>query len=91
MLKLYGSNISYFTGKMENYFRVREIPYALHSMCFPQTEKQLKRELGLSQMPAVQLADGRIRVAPKGFYFSSTGAGTVQAGGPVNAGAISNH
>ncbi len=39
MLKLYGSNISYFTGKMENYFRVREIPYALHSMCFPQTEK----------------------------------------------------
>lgn len=32
MLKLYGSNVSYFTGKMENYLQVREIPYALHTL-----------------------------------------------------------
>lgn len=58
-IAVYGSNISYFTGKLENYFRVRGIPYALHSMQFPAIEKQLKRELGLSQMPSLQLPDGR--------------------------------
>jgi hypothetical protein len=31
-ITLHGSNIAYFTGKMENYFRVRGIPYELHSM-----------------------------------------------------------
>lgn len=56
---LYGSNISYFTGKMENYFRVRGIPYRLRSMQYPADEKLLQREVGLRQMPAVQLADGR--------------------------------
>ncbi|WP_240732861.1 glutathione S-transferase [Halioglobus maricola] len=59
MLKLYGSNISYFTGKMENYFRLREMPYELQSMCYPQDGKLLEREVGVSQMPAVQLDDGR--------------------------------
>ena len=58
-LTLYGSNISYFTGKMENYFRIRGIPYHFDSMQFPSMERQLKREIGVSQMPAVQLADGR--------------------------------
>jgi len=58
-LTLYGSNISYFTGKMENYFRIRGIPYHLKSMQFPRMERQLKHEIGVSQMPAVQLADGR--------------------------------
>ena len=56
---LYGSNISYFTGKMENYFRIRGIPYHFESMQFPSMERLLKREIGVSQMPAVQLADGR--------------------------------
>ena len=56
---LYGSNISYFTGKMENYFRVRDIPYRLHSMQYPADEKLLQSKVGLGQMPAVQLADGR--------------------------------
>jgi hypothetical protein len=31
-ITLHGSNISYFTGKMENYLRVRGIPYELNSM-----------------------------------------------------------
>ena len=56
---LYGSNISYFTGKMENYFRIRGIPYHFEPMQFPSMERLLKREIGVSQMPAVQLADGR--------------------------------
>ncbi len=56
---LHGSTISYFTGKMENYFRVRDIPYELHSMQFPGDRKKLEKALGLMQMPALQLADGR--------------------------------
>lgn len=58
-LTLYGSNISYFTGKMENYFRAREIPYELRSMQFPADAKRFEKALGLSQMPTIQLADGR--------------------------------
>jgi glutathione S-transferase len=56
---LYGSNISYFTGKMENYFRVKNIPYLLRSMQFPAFEKLMKNKVGLQQMPAVELPDGR--------------------------------
>lgn len=56
---LYGSNISYFTGKMENYFRVKNIPYELKSMQFPAFKKTMKNEVGLMQMPAVVLPDGR--------------------------------
>jgi glutathione S-transferase len=56
---LYGSNISYFTGKMENYFRVREIPYELRAIQFPGDQKKLEQELGLMQFPALQLGDGR--------------------------------
>ncbi len=56
---LSGSDISYFTGKMENYFRVRGIPYELRNMQFPRDEKIRKREVGVTQMPTVELADGR--------------------------------
>lgn len=35
LLELRGSSISYFTGKMENYFRLKGIPYRLESMVFP--------------------------------------------------------
>lgn len=58
-ITLYGSNISYFTGKMENYFRVRGIPYQLKSMQFPAFKKRMEAEVGLHQMPAVILPDGR--------------------------------
>ena len=56
---LHGSSISYFTGKMENYFRVREIPYEFRSMRLPADQRKIKRELGLMQVPVVELADGR--------------------------------
>ena len=56
---LYGSTISYFTGKMENYFRVCGIPYQLKSMQFPAFKKRMEAEVGLQQMPAVILPDGR--------------------------------
>ena len=31
-IRFYGSNISYFSGKLEMYFRVRGIPYEWHTM-----------------------------------------------------------
>ena len=58
-LTLLGSNISYFTGKMENYLRLKQIPYQLESMQFPVVRKVLERELGVMQMPAIILPDGR--------------------------------
>ena len=56
---LYGSNISYFTGKMENYFRVRGVSYELRSMQFPAFKKRMEKKVGVMQMPAVILPDGR--------------------------------
>ena len=56
---LHGSSISYFTGKMENYFRVRGIPYEFRSMRLPFDTRKYKRAVGLMQVPALQLADGR--------------------------------
>lgn len=58
-LILYGSSISYFTGKLENYFRLRGIPYQFQSMQFPAMKHTLEDAVGLMQMPAVQLPDGR--------------------------------
>ena len=59
ILELRGSSISYFTGKMENYFRLKGIPYRFESMVFPREVERNKKVLGLSQMPVVQLPDGR--------------------------------
>ena len=59
IVELRGSSISYFTGKMENYFRLKGIPYRLESMVFPEEEERNKKVLGISQMPTVQLPDGR--------------------------------
>ncbi|MEE4193533.1 MAG: glutathione S-transferase family protein [Halieaceae bacterium] len=58
-LDLYGSNISYFTGKLENYFRVKGIEYRLHAMRFPGDARRIERDLGVFQMPVLQLPDGR--------------------------------
>ncbi|TDG13468.1 glutathione S-transferase [Seongchinamella unica] len=58
-LILHGSNISYFTGKLENYFRLRGIPYQLCSMQFPADKKRMEQEVGLMQMPVLELGDGR--------------------------------
>ena len=59
LLELRGSSISYFTGKMENYFRLKGIPYRLESMVFPGEVGRNIKVHGISQMPTVQLADGR--------------------------------
>ena len=59
LLELRGSSISYFTGKMENYFRLKGIPYRLESMVFPSEVERNKKVLGISQMPMVQLLDDR--------------------------------
>ncbi len=55
---LYGSSISYFTGKMETYFRVKGIAYrnqAMNTALMARAEK----ETGVAQMPVVELSDGR--------------------------------
>ena len=56
---LYGSGISYFTGKMENYFQIRSIPYVRRVAAYPSFEKKMKKMVGVHQMPAVVLPDGR--------------------------------
>ena len=56
---LYGSGISYFTGKMENYFKIRSIPYVRRVDAYPSFEKKMKKMVGVHQMPAVVLPDGR--------------------------------
>lgn len=58
-LKLYGSDISYFTGKLEMYLRAKGIPYEFTPMGGPQEWSRVKRATGADQMPAVTLADGR--------------------------------
>ena len=46
---LYGSNISYFTGKMENYFKVKEIPYSFKAMRFPSFKKTMIEKVQLEE------------------------------------------
>lgn len=58
-LTLHGCDISYFTGKLENYFRVRGIPYELRAMQLPADKERMEKEVGLFQMPALELGDGR--------------------------------
>ena len=56
-LTLLGSNIPYFTGKMESYLRLKQIPYRLERMQFPAARKVLEREVGVMQVPAIVLPD----------------------------------
>jgi glutathione S-transferase len=55
-LRVYGSEVSYFTGKLEAYLRYKEIPYT-------RIGAPPRRVPGpgpaVAQMPAVELADGR--------------------------------
>lgn len=57
IVQVYGSKISYYTGKFETYLRYRAIPYA----SFPTVahSKKLIEGVGIVQMPVVRLADGR--------------------------------
>ncbi len=57
-LKVYGSEISYFTGKLENYLKYKEIPYERIAASARMGAK-LKKNAGVVQIPTVNLADGR--------------------------------
>lgn len=56
---VYGSSISYFTGKLENYLRLKGIPYQLRALTRPHEVKRVKQHTGSTQMPALLLGDGR--------------------------------
>ena len=58
-LTVYGSQISYFTGKFESYLRYKEIPYRYRALDLRMYYRVLPRALGAVQFPSVQLADGR--------------------------------
>lgn len=52
-LRVLGSEVSYFTGKLEAYLRYKEIPYEL------EPGMGSRKHIGVLQMPAAQLPDGR--------------------------------
>ncbi|HET6830764.1 MAG TPA: glutathione S-transferase family protein [Solirubrobacterales bacterium] len=56
---VYGSEHSYFTGKLEAYLRYKEIPYERRPAGVWMYSWKLPRLLGGAQLPTVQLADGR--------------------------------
>ena len=56
---VYGSSISYFTGKLENYLRNKGIAYEFKPMTARGSRRQAKQETGSDQYPSLQLADGR--------------------------------
>jgi len=54
-LRVYGAEVSYFTGKLEGYLRYKEIPYERVAS----DPGSLTKQTGIAQVPAVELADGR--------------------------------
>lgn len=58
-ITLYGSSISYFTGKLEVYFRLKGIPYELKPLAAGTVARLVKSKTGSAQMPAIELSDGR--------------------------------
>ncbi len=57
-LKVHGAVLSYYTGKLEGYLRYKEIPYTFVPFG-PLSQRRLQQKTGASQMPAVELPDGR--------------------------------
>ncbi len=58
-MRVYGSEISYFTGKLEGYLRYKEIAYQRVAMTARYWNRVVPRATGVAQMPAVELPDGR--------------------------------
>lgn len=54
-LRVHGSKVSYFTGKLEVYLRYKEIPYDFVAA----RPAVLRRKAGAAQIPALELPDGR--------------------------------
>ena len=57
-LRVHGASVSYYTGKLEGYLRYKEIPYERVSLG-PAAMRRLRKQTGTSQMPALELPDGR--------------------------------
>ncbi len=57
MLSVYGSRISYYTGKLESYLRFRSIDYEL--LPTVPHDAEIRAGAGTVQMPVVRLEDGR--------------------------------
>ena len=57
MIRVFGSRISYFTGKLETYLRYRDIDYELLSMV--DHAQEIQAGAGAVQAPVVQLEGGR--------------------------------
>ncbi|MEL7041622.1 MAG: glutathione S-transferase family protein [Pseudomonadota bacterium] len=57
-MRVYGSKVSYYTGKLEAYLRYKRIPYTLHGMPYDRA-RELKQKVGAVQMPIVDREDGR--------------------------------
>lgn len=57
-MKVYGSRVSYYTGKLEAYLRYKGLPYTLHGMPYDKA-KMLKSKVGAIQMPIVDREDDR--------------------------------
>ena len=57
MMKVYGSKISYYTGKLEAYLRYKNLRYQRVSSYAHQ--KAIRENVGAMQMPIVERADGR--------------------------------
>ena len=56
-MRVYGSKISYFTGKLEAYLRYKRLAYEL--LPSPVAEKTIRANVGAIQMPVVERDDGR--------------------------------
>ena len=57
MIRVYGSRISYYAGKLEAYLRYRGIEYELLSMT--EHAREIRAGAGAVQSPVARLADGR--------------------------------
>ena len=58
-LRVWGSVHSYFTGKLEGYLRFKEIPYEFVPASGRHFSRVLREKTGATQVPAVELPDGR--------------------------------
>lgn len=58
-MTVYGSAISYLTGKLEAALRYKEIPYSFKAMNAAAQKSLIPAATGVFQMPAIELADGR--------------------------------
>ncbi len=57
-LTVYGAKISYFTGKLENYLRYKEIPYKHIPMGTLKIRAEILKKVGVIQLPNVKLTNG---------------------------------